>query len=64
MEGRASLLPSVHGLLTHLNQTSLGLAIGEVTDGSNSLVGVFLGKNTSLLNTVALVDKLTGLING
>jgi len=61
-EGKFSLLSPLHRLLAHLNQTGLRLTIGEVTNGSNGLVSVFLGQSTSLLNTVALVNELTGLI--
>jgi hypothetical protein len=62
MESRASLLPPIHRLLAHLNETSLGFTIGEITDGSNGLVGVILGQSTSLLNTVTLMNELTGLV--
>lgn len=50
-----------HGLLAHVDQPRLGLAVWEVADGSHSLVGILLGQRTGLLNTVAVVDELTGL---
>lgn len=56
-----SLLPSLHGLLGHLDQSSLSIAVGEVTDGGHGLVGIVLGQGTGLLNAVAVVDKLTSL---
>jgi hypothetical protein len=61
MGKQISLLSPLHRLLAHFDQTGLRLAIGEVTDGSNGLVSVFLGKNTSLFNTVTLVNELTRL---
>lgn len=60
-EQDSPLLPPVHGLLAHLNQTSLSITVGEVADGGNGLVGVFLGKSTGLLNTIATVNELTSL---
>jgi hypothetical protein len=62
MEARSPLLSPVHGLLAHLNQTGLGITVGEVADGSNGLVGVFLGKSTGLLNTIAAINELTSLV--
>lgn len=58
---RSPLLPPVHGLLAHLNQTGLSIAVWEVADGGNSLVRIFLGESTSLLHTIATVNELTGL---
>lgn len=55
------LLPSLHGLLAHLDQARPGCAVREVADGSDGVVGVFPGKSTGLLDTVALVDDFTGL---
>jgi hypothetical protein len=60
-ERSSSLLPSLHGLFGHLDQSSLGIAVGEVTDGGHGLVGVVLGQGTGLLDTIAVVDKLTSL---
>lgn len=62
MGAQSPLLPAIHGLLAHLNQTGLGITVWEVADGGNSLVGIFLGQSTGLLNTIAAVNKLTGLV--
>mgnify|MGYP000867911378 CR=1 FL=1 len=43
MGAQSPLLPAIHGLLAHLNQTGLGITIREVADGGNGLVSVFLG---------------------
>lgn len=56
-----SLLSPSHGLLAHINQTGLGVAIGEVADRGNCLVGVFLGQSASLLDAIAAVDNLASL---
>lgn len=55
------LLPSAHGLLAHINQPGLGVAVREIADGCNCFVGVVLSQETGLLDTVALVDKLASL---
>lgn len=55
------LLSPLHRLLAHLDQTGLGFTIREVADGGNRLVGVFLGQDASLLDAIAVVDKLTSL---
>lgn len=62
MGAQSPLLPAIHGLFAHLNQTGLGITIWEVADGGNGLVSVFLGQGTGLLNTVATVNELTSLV--
>jgi hypothetical protein len=62
MGAQSPLLPAIHGLLAHLNETGLGITVWEVTDGGNGLIGVFLGQSTSLLNTIAAVNELTSLV--
>lgn len=63
MGAQSPLLPAIHGLLAHLNQTVLGIAVWEVADGGNGLVGIFLGQSTGLLNTIAAANELTGLVD-
>ena len=61
VQDASELFSSVHGLLSHLNQSSFRIAVGEVTDGGHSLVGIVLGQRTSLLDAIAAVYKLTSL---
>ena len=56
------LLAPPHGFVTHIDQTGLGLTVGEFADGFNGLIGVFLGQATRLLHTITAVDNLTGLV--
>lgn len=56
-----SLLLPLQRLLGHLDQSVLGLAVGEVGNGGNGLVRVFLREGAGLLDAVALQDKFTCL---
>lgn len=56
-----ALLPAFHGLLTHLDQADLRVAIGKAADGTNSLVCVFSGQGTGQFNAITLVNNLTSL---
>jgi hypothetical protein len=55
------LLPPVHCLHAHLDQTGLGFAVGEGADGCDGFVSVFLGQDAGLFDAVAAVDEVAGL---
>lgn len=55
------LLLALNRLVSHFNQPILGLAVREVGNGSNRLLGVVVGESSGLLNTVALKDQLASL---
>lgn len=56
-------LLALNRLVSHLNETILGLAVGEVGNGSNGLFGVVVSKSARLLDAVALQNQLAGLFN-
>lgn len=59
-----TLLLSLQRLLGHLDQPVLGLAVGEVGNGRNGLLGVLLRQGAGLLDAVAHQDEFTCLITG
>lgn len=63
MDHRSNVsLSPLHGLLAHLGQSSLGVAVGEVGDRSDSLIRILLGQDTGLFDTVGLENKFPSLI--
>lgn len=52
-----SLLLALQYLGAHLEETVLGLALGEIGNGLRGAVDVFLGHGASLLDAIALNDK-------
>jgi hypothetical protein len=50
------LLLTLDSLIGHVEQSVLGLAFGEVGDGSLGFLGVFHGESASLLNAITLED--------
>lgn len=55
-------LSPIHGLLAHLGQSSLGVAVREVRNRSDSFIRILLGQDTGLFNTVGLDNKLPSLV--
>lgn len=52
----SSLLPPLDGLHSHLQQTILGLAIGEIAKALDGLLGVVLRKRSRLVDAVRFED--------
>lgn len=48
------LLLALNRLVSHFNQPILSLAVREVGNGSNRLLGVVVSESSGLLNAVAL----------
>ena len=55
------LLLALDRLVSHFNETILGLAVGEIGNGSNGLFGVIVSESSGLLNAIALKDQLASL---
>lgn len=55
------LLPPLNRLHSHLNQPVLGLAVGEIADALDSLLGVVLRQCSCLVDAVCFEDKLSRL---
>lgn len=55
------LLLALDRLVSHFNETILGLAVGEVGNGSNRPLGVVVSESSGLLNAIALKHQLASL---
>ncbi len=53
--------PSIHRLDAHLHQTVSSFTGGEVADGIDCFIGIFLRQGAGLLDTVCLGDKFASL---
>lgn len=56
-----NLLPPLDRLHSHLHQTILGFAVGEIADALDGLFGVVLRQCSRLVDTVCLEDELSCL---
>jgi hypothetical protein len=62
-KGLRESFPPLHDLGTHLLEAAFRLAVGEVFDAGDGVVGVFLGQGAGLLDAVALNHDISRLLN-